>query len=236
MSSNQQRPRVFISHSHHDKPFVRKLVEDLRGANLHVWLDEQDLAVGDSIIARVSDGLKDSDYLVAVLSRSSMQSKWVQAELNAALSGQLSGKGTAVLPVLIEDVDLPPLLADRLYADFRVNYKHGLDALITAFRQEDMVPLLKTAPTPLAPSDSPCITTLDSLTKADLRRRIKKKMNRTEVSVVWYDTLFSDMDNDLPGTNIDKCIIELIERTVNRGLTFNLLDAICHTRPDVANP
>lgn len=236
MNTTPHLPRVFISHSHHDKSFVRRLVGDLRNANLHVWLDEQELAPGDSVIAKVSQGLKDTDYLVAVLSRSSMQSKWVQAEVNAVLNDQLSGIGVAVLPVLIEDVDIPPLLRDRLYADFRVEYKQGLDALIRAFRQEDLVPLLKTTPTPLGPSGSPCTLALDSLTKADLRRRIKRKLSRTEVGVIWYDTLFSDMDNDLPGINIDKCIIELIERADLRGLMPNLLDALCHSRPDVANP
>ncbi len=236
MVSMSQRPRVFISHSHNDKPFVRRLVDDLRRASLHVWLDEQELATGDSVVAKVSEGLKDSEYFVAVLSHSSMQSKWVQAELNAALSEQFSGKGTAVLPVLIEDVDIPLFLKDRLYADFRDNYRAGLDALIRAFRQEDLVPLLKKTPAPLAPSGSPCVASLDMLTKADLRRRIKKRLNRIEVGVIWYDTLFSDMDNDLPGINVDKCIIELIERADQRGLIQNLLDAICHNRPDVANP
>jgi hypothetical protein len=236
MNTTPSPPRVFISHSHHDKAFVRQLVNDLRNANLRVWLDEQELSPGDSVIASVSQGLKDTDYLVAVLSRSSIQSKWFQAEVNAALSDQLSSKGTAVLPVLIEDVDLPVLLRDKLYADFRVGYKQGLDALIRAFRQEDLVPLLRTTPTTFAPSGSPCVLVLDALTKADLRRRIKKKLSRIEVGVIWYDTLFSDMDNDLPGINIDKCIIELIERADQRGLVPNLLDALCHSRPDVTNP
>lgn len=234
MSSTSQGPRVFISHSRNDKKFVRRLVDDLRKANLHVWLDEQELAVGDSIIAKISDGLEDSDYLVAVLSRSSLESGFFQAEVNAALSEHFSGRGTAVLPVLIEDVDIPPLFRDRLYADFRSSYKDGLDALIKAFRQEDLVPLV-TEPAPLAPSVSPCVALLDSLTKADLRRRIRRKLSRGEVGVIWYDTLFSDMDNDLPGSNIDKCIIELIERAHQRDLIPNLLDAICHNRPDVAN-
>jgi hypothetical protein len=40
-------------------------------------------------------------YLVAVLSKASIRSRWAQAELNAALMEELSGKGVAVLPVLI---------------------------------------------------------------------------------------------------------------------------------------
>ncbi|NYT72788.1 toll/interleukin-1 receptor domain-containing protein [Halomonas sp. QX-2] len=176
---------------------------------------------------------------MAVISSSSIKSKWVQAELNAVLSNQLSGKiGTAILPVLIDDVDIPILLRDTLYADFRDDYKQGVSSLIKAFRQEDPVPLLKlqTKPTTLVSTQSPCLAALDSLTKADLRRRIKSKLNRVEVGVIWYDTLYSNMENDLSGINIDMCIIELIERSVQRDLVPNLLDALCHNRPDVANP
>lgn len=173
MNTIQQYPRVFISHSHQDKPFVERLLKDLLDANLNVWLDKQELAPGDSVIEKVSHGLRNSDYLVAVLSRSSIKSKWVQAELNAVLSNQLSGKsGTAILPVLIDDVDIPILLRDILYADFRDDYKQGVSSLIKAFRQEDPVTLLKlkTTPTPLVSTQSPCLAALDSLTKADLRR------------------------------------------------------------------
>jgi hypothetical protein len=165
-----------------------------------------------------------------------MQSKWVQVELNAALTGQLSGTGTAVLPVLIEDIEIPVLLRDHLYADFRTSYQDGLNMLLRAFRQEAPDPLsrLRTDPTPMA-TTNPCVLTLDALNKADLRRRIKKKLQRDEIAVIWFDTLFSRMDNDLPQSGIDQCIIELIERAVQRGLTVNLLEALCHNRPDVAN-
>jgi TIR domain len=56
-----------VSHSSEDKTFARRLTEALKGNNLNVWLDEMELQVGDSIVAGVSQGLKDADYLVAVL-------------------------------------------------------------------------------------------------------------------------------------------------------------------------
>ena len=61
------KARVFVSHSSEDEPFVRKLTEALNGHNLNVWLDEKELQVGDSVVAGVSQGLKNADYLVAVL-------------------------------------------------------------------------------------------------------------------------------------------------------------------------
>ena len=55
-----------------------------------MWLDEEELQVGDSIVAGVSQGLKNADYLVAVLSKTSIGSRWIQAELNASLMEELS--------------------------------------------------------------------------------------------------------------------------------------------------
>ena len=89
------KARVFISHASQDKPFVRKLVQELEKHHLDVWFDEQEIKVGDSIVAKVSGGLKDSDYLVVVLSKASVASRWVQEELNAALMDQISGKGAS---------------------------------------------------------------------------------------------------------------------------------------------
>jgi hypothetical protein len=130
------KARVFVSHSARDKPFARKLVKALRGHNLHVWIDEQELQVGYSIVSGVSEGLRNAGYVVAVLSKASVASRWVQAELNATLMEELSGKGVVVLPVLIEDCELPTLLRDRVYADFRGDFEVGLQRLLAVFQQE----------------------------------------------------------------------------------------------------
>ena len=77
--------------------------------------DEQEIRGGDSIVAKVSGGLKDSDYLVVVLSKASVASRSVQEELNAGFDEpHLRQRGRLVLPVLIEKCDIPPLLQSRL--------------------------------------------------------------------------------------------------------------------------
>jgi hypothetical protein len=37
---------VFVSHSHADNEFCRRLVQTLRNAGLNVWYDEQNLSAG----------------------------------------------------------------------------------------------------------------------------------------------------------------------------------------------
>jgi len=234
--------RVFISHSSKDKPFVRKLVEQLKSQQLNVWLDEQEIKVGDSITSKISGGLKDSDYLVAVLSKASVASPWVQAELNSALMDQISNKGTAVLPVLIEDCDIPTLLRDRLYADFRGDFKSGLAKLLAVLKQEGETAAdlgattTTTTTTTLPPGAVPCVPTLAALSLGELRRRITKRMDRSEVAAIWFDLFQSKMDDDMGNRPLVDCVIELLDRANKRAKLDEVIAGICSDRNDIANP
>lgn len=229
-------PRVFLSHSSKDKEFVRRLTADLQAQNLHVWLDERELQVGDSIVQGVSDGLRDSDYFVVVVSQNSAQSKWVQQELNSALMRELSGKGVVVLPVRMDETPLPPLLVDRIYADFHADYQQGLNALLAVFRQETAV----VAPVSEAPARtfgaSPCLPALAGLKKAELRRRMDKRLSFTDVKVVWFDTFETLLEDALPVQPKPLCIIELIERADRQERTPDLLTSLCESYPHSVNP
>ncbi|PEU28639.1 hypothetical protein CN532_11480 [Bacillus wiedmannii] len=57
-------PSVFLSHSSKDKFFVRKLAERLIHSGVEVWIDEAEIKIGDSLIEKISQGIKGADYLV----------------------------------------------------------------------------------------------------------------------------------------------------------------------------
>jgi CheY-like chemotaxis protein len=128
---DRSMPKVFISHSSKDKTFVDRLATDLKNAGIDVWFDKWEIGVGDSIVEKINAGLKESDYVAVVLSRNSVNSRWVQQELNAAYIASLDKQNNMVLPILIEYyVEIPPLIRDRRYADFRTDYNTGLNALL----------------------------------------------------------------------------------------------------------
>jgi hypothetical protein len=232
--------RVFISHSSKDKPFVRKLVTELKKHQLNVWFDEQEINVGDSIVSRISGGLRDADYLVVVLSESSVASPWVQAELNSALMDQISGQGTAVLPVLIENCDIPPLLRDRLYADFRKDFTTGFAKLLSVLEQEGEtaaelgVTTTTTTTRPLGAT--PCAPTLAALSLGELRRRITKRMGRSEVAAIWFDLFQTKMEDDMAQRPLVDCVIELLDRANKRAKLSDVIVGVCADRSDLANP
>jgi len=127
---SESRPRVFLSHSSADKAFVARLAADLNGRNVPVWFDQWELKVGDSLSEKIAAGIGGSGWLAVVLSKSSVQSAWVQKELNAAQAQELQSKSVFVLPLILDDCQIPLFLLDKVYADFRNSYESGLDALL----------------------------------------------------------------------------------------------------------
>lgn len=130
MPENFQNRQIFLSHSSPDKEFVRMLAHDLKRYGLKVWFDEWEIKVGDSLRKKISTGIVESAWLVVILSKNSVQSSWVQIELNAALAIELESKNVFVLPVMLDDCDIPLFLKDKLYADFRKDYQFGLQKLL----------------------------------------------------------------------------------------------------------
>jgi hypothetical protein len=124
-------PSIFLSHNHNDKPFVRRLANDLTAKGIKVWIDEAEIKIGDSLIRKISSGIYEMDFLGVVLSPDSVQSRWVQEELEQALHIQISEAYVKVLPILLRDCKMPGFLLDKVYADFRDenNYQLALEKL-----------------------------------------------------------------------------------------------------------
>ena len=125
-------PRIFLCHSSRDKEFVRRIANDLVNRNCRVWFDEWDIKIGDNIVQKINEGLKEADYLAVVVSLSAMNSVWVNNELSSKLIMTAEKKKATILPLLIEDCDIPPLLRPLKYADFRNEdeYQNSLDMVL----------------------------------------------------------------------------------------------------------
>jgi hypothetical protein len=128
--------KIFISHASKDKNFVDRLVSDLAAHGVPVWYDKLDVRLGDSTPGKINSGISEAKYFLIVLSPAAVKSKWVQEELNAALMRQVASAGTFLIPVLVEDCDVPPLLNHRRFADFRKDYEAGLEELLEVFGRD----------------------------------------------------------------------------------------------------
>lgn len=123
---------VFISYSHEDRGFATDLAKQLVKHKASVWLDQWELRVGDSLLEKIQSAIKSASALIVVLSRASVASEWCKKELNAGLIRELEERRVLVLPVLLEDCDIPMFLREKKWADFRRNYDDGLGDVLTA--------------------------------------------------------------------------------------------------------
>lgn len=124
--------RVFLSHTNPDKPTVRRIADALRAAGHEPWLDEERIVVGDSIPASVERGLEEADFVVLCLSREAASRGWVEAARDAALIQQLREKRARILPVRLEEVEPPYLIAQLAYVDLfpgEETFRRGVERL-----------------------------------------------------------------------------------------------------------
>ncbi len=110
---------IFLCHSHADKSFVDKLAKDLRRSGYYVWADDAEIKIGDSLIQKIREGIDKVAYVGVIISHSSINSEWVRKELDIAMNQEIEGRKVKVLPLLLENVELPGFLKGKRYADFR---------------------------------------------------------------------------------------------------------------------
>jgi TIR domain len=59
---------VFISHRKSDVYEAERLAQEIQNAKHQVWLDEWDIALGDSIVECINTGLEGASYVVVCYS------------------------------------------------------------------------------------------------------------------------------------------------------------------------
>lgn len=131
--------RTFISYSSQDQWFAEQIVNLFDRLGVNTWYDKVDLFIGDNFLEKIHEGLKECTHLVVVLSKNSINSRWVREELTTFYNKYVEGKKIKVYPFLLEDVwnEVPPFLQKFVYADFRNSSVRQLNAIgIAAVEKE----------------------------------------------------------------------------------------------------
>jgi hypothetical protein len=113
------KPRVFISHSKKNIQRARRLADALAFSGVNVWFDEWEVLVGQTLAERVYSGIMESNFLLILLSKHSVQSRWVREELDFALIEEIEKSSVTILPVLIDECEIPPALRKKRYIKMR---------------------------------------------------------------------------------------------------------------------
>ena len=109
---------MFLSHSSGDAGVISELAQDLNICGVDVWLDAWELRAGDDLHERIADAIAKSKFVAVAVSGRFDQSKWTRGEVSQALSREKAEARTVVLPLLLEPVAIPAVLASKKFLDF----------------------------------------------------------------------------------------------------------------------
>jgi hypothetical protein len=133
--SRSRAVKIFITYSHSDSSFARKLCADLQSSALELFFDVKSIRGGDRIAERISQGLAECDVYIPILSFRALESPWCKDEINAALalSNDPARNGRPkIISVLVEECqsDMWPLLQGRLNFSFAGRYDEAFQELL----------------------------------------------------------------------------------------------------------
>ncbi|MFZ2631961.1 MAG: glycosyltransferase [Desulfosalsimonadaceae bacterium] len=109
---------VFLSYSAKDMAVVRPLAERLRKDGLRVWFDEWIIKPGDSIPAKIEDGLEHSRLLVLCMSANAFGSDWAQLETGTFRFRDPLNKERRFIPLRLDDTPIKGSLAQFRYINW----------------------------------------------------------------------------------------------------------------------
>lgn len=120
--------QVFISYSRKDLSFVEQLVSDLKNEGFDVWYDVSGIAGGTQWRSEIENALKNSQYIIVVLSPDSIASEWVEREF--LFANNLKRK---IIPLMYRFCELPLNYVNLNYIDVQEGkYKQEFPKILHA--------------------------------------------------------------------------------------------------------
>jgi uncharacterized protein YjbI with pentapeptide repeats len=93
----------FLSYSSKDDAFVRRLHSALQERGVRCWFAPEDLPIGGKIRPTIDREISRRDRFLIVLSRDSINSSWVEKEVETAFERMYRQRSVFLIPIRIDD-------------------------------------------------------------------------------------------------------------------------------------
>lgn len=126
--------KVFISYSHNDALLVTRFAQQLSLCGFDLWIDEKDIEIGGNYSTQIFTSIYSSDIYMVFLSKNSINSRWVNAEIDFALSRKIDSGKPIIVPVLLDDSEVPVSLTNIDFLDARFSINDAVAQFTNTFQ------------------------------------------------------------------------------------------------------
>jgi len=104
--------KIYLSYSHKDRDLATEIGQKLKTKFKHQILSDIDVAVGERWRDSLNSALKDSDGILVLLSKNSLDSQYVFSEIGAARAYNEVEKRKFIIPVIVGQINIPLVIQD----------------------------------------------------------------------------------------------------------------------------
>ena len=149
-------PCAFLSYASEDRALANKIATDLQGRGIDTWWDGWEIGPGDSIVAKINEGLAGCTHFIVLLTPNSIHKPWVRSEMDAGFVRRVDGE--SVFIALRHDLKaeaLPPLLKSLNSPSIGDRYDDDIRQLVHDIHGATRKPLLGKKPEALEQPAAP---------------------------------------------------------------------------------
>jgi uncharacterized protein YjbI with pentapeptide repeats len=145
----------FISYSSKDEEIAKKIHADLQDKGIRCWFAPEDLKIGDKFRSTIHEAIKVYDKLLLIISENSINSHWVEDEVEKAFEKERKQNRTVLFPITVDqnifNIDVgwaDSIKNTRHIGDFtnwknHDSYKKAFDRLVRDLKQENLTAITK---------------------------------------------------------------------------------------------
>jgi uncharacterized protein YjbI with pentapeptide repeats len=138
----------FISYSSKDQAFAAQLHADLQSKGVRCWYAPEDLRIGDKLRSSLDDAIRLYDKLMVILSEHSVESQWVEKEVETAFEKEHKQSRPVLFPIRLDNAVMDTneawaadIRRTRHIGDFcnwknQGSYKKALERLLRDLKEE----------------------------------------------------------------------------------------------------